>query len=396
MNKRNLMIILSFFFVFISFVIRIIGSLLTGNIALIIESLHIFMDVFITLTILIVIKIIYSKQSMKFPYGLFKLEDMVSFILAIIIIYFSFELIFNNNYHNISGMTVSSIFELISVIPLVFSSIYKIKASRLFNSPSLKNDGIHTFADIVEGLFVSIGLYLTNYFGVISYYFSIMIAFIALIVTSYLIGKNAILSLLDLPHDPNLKIKMMGLLKNVKEIKNVKDIRFRWAGPSVFVEIVVEMDPRLTIDEAHPITENIENMLKNNIEGIYSVTVHVEPVKRNDFKVLIPLLNENINSEIDSQLGRANYYAIFEIKGESIKYDIRKNNLINKENLVGVDFIKFLLDENVTDVICKNVGDIIYGLLISRDIYCWYFDGKNAEEAIKMLMENKLKKLKIQ
>ena len=395
MNSKNLMIIWAFIFVFISFLIRFLGAYYTKNLALIMESMHIFIDVFITLTILTVIKIMYSKNSEKFPYGLFKLEDLISFLITLFIIYFAINFILNSKYNYNSSITISAYIELISLIPLAISSIFKIKASKILNSPSLKSDGIHTFADIIEGVFISLGLYLTNFYGPYSFYITIIIAFIALLITAYLTGKNAILSLLDLPHEHKLKSKMLELINNINEIKNVKEIRFRWAGPMVFVEIIVEMDPRLTIDEAHPITEEIEKILKENIEGIYSVTVHVEPVKRKEFKVLIPLLNNDINSLVDNQLGRANYFAIYHIKDKEIKYEIKNNNLINKENLIGPEFLKFLENEKVTDVICKNVGEIIYGLLTSHNIYCWKFEGQYANEAIKLFLDNKIKKYKL-
>ncbi|MGC9122471.1 MAG: cation diffusion facilitator family transporter [Thermoplasmata archaeon] len=395
MNTKNLMIIWAFIFVFLSFVIRFLGAYYTKNLALIMESMHIFIDVFITLSILTVIKIIYSKNSEKFPYGLFKLEDLISFLITLFIIYFAINFILTSKYKYNSSITISAYIELISLIPLAISSIFKIKASKILNSPSLKSDGIHTFADIIEGVFISLGLYLTNFYGPYSFYITIIIAFIALLITAYLTGKNAILSLLDLPHEHKLKSKMLELINNIKDIKNVKDIRFRWAGPVVFVEIIVEMDPKLTIDEAHPITEEIEKILKENIEGIYSVTVHVEPVKRKEFKVLIPLLNNDINSLVDNQLGRANYFAIYHIKDKEIEYEIKNNILINKENLIGPEFLKFLENEKITDVICKNVGEIIYGLLTSHNIYCWKFEGQYANDAIKLFLDNKIKKYKL-
>ncbi|MGC8992044.1 MAG: cation diffusion facilitator family transporter [Thermoplasmata archaeon] len=395
MNTKNLMIIWAFIFVFLSFLIRFLGAYYTKNLALIMESMHIFIDVFITLSILTVIKIIYSKNSEKFPYGLFKLEDLISFLITLFIIYFAINFILTIKYKYNSSITISAYIELISLIPLAISSIFKIKASKILNSPSLKSDGIHTFADIIEGVFISLGLYLTNFYGPYSFYITIIIAFIALLITAYLTGKNAILSLLDLPHEHKLKSKMLELINNIKDIKNVKDIRFRWAGPVVFVEIIVEMDPKLTIDEAHPITEEIEKILKENIEGIYSVTVHVEPVKRKEFKVLIPLLNNDINSLVDNQLGRANYFAIYHIKDKEIEYEIKNNILINKENLIGPEFLKFLENEKITDVICKNVGEIIYGLLTSHNIYCWKFEGQYANDAIKLFLDNKIKKYKL-
>ncbi|MEM2116744.1 MAG: cation diffusion facilitator family transporter [Thermoplasmata archaeon] len=385
-------IIYSFALILLSFIIRILGYTYTKNIALAMESLHIIIDVIITIFILIALNIISSKYSLKFSYGLFKIEDLISLFLAILVAFTGIDLLISGFISKPSMTLISSIIQAISVIPILFSANFKRLAGEELKSPSLKNDGKHSLTDFYEGIGVSVGLFLSYFFGPILYYLSIFIAFIALIFTAYSIGKDSILSLLDLPKDKNLKEKIFNIVSSVEKVKNVKEVRFRWAGPIIFVEIVVEMDPLLTISDAHPITEIIENKIKENIEGIYSVTVHVEPIKRKNFKIIIPSNGIEKISKMDEKLAKANYFAIVQIN-EHVEWKFIENPFKEKEGLAGLDFKEFLLNNDITDIICYNVGEITYGLMISYGIYCWHSEIDTLENVIENFLNGKLSKM---
>jgi divalent metal cation (Fe/Co/Zn/Cd) transporter len=47
-----------------------------------------------------------------------------------------------------------------------------------------------------------------------------------------------------------LNNKLEGVIQRVSDAKIVS-IKLRWAGPVIFSEIVLQMNPRLPIEEAH-------------------------------------------------------------------------------------------------------------------------------------------------
>ncbi|MDP8012146.1 MAG: cation diffusion facilitator family transporter [Thermoplasmata archaeon] len=387
-------IAISFIFLAIAFVIRIIGYLFGNNVALGMEAVHLIVDVAITFFILLTLKIISSNYTKKFSYGLFKLEDLISLALAILVAYTGIELFLSGYLSESKASIESGIFQAISIIPLFFAGKLKIIAGKRIKSPSLEADGKHTYTDFIEGAGVSAGLILTGIFNNYLFFIaSILIAFIALLITAYSIGKESILSLLDLPKDKNISQKIRELGKNIKGIKDIKEIRIRWAGPVIFVEAIIEMDPFLSIDEAHPITEIFENEIKNNIEGVYSVTVHVEPVRRKNFKLLIPSKNNSITSNLDDRLAKSNYFAIVEIDDE-IKYNFIENPFKEKSELAGLEFKQFLINYGITDIICKNVGEITFGLMLAYGIYCWQSNEDTIKNIVNKFLTGKVERLR--
>ncbi len=382
----------SFALILISFLIRILGYIYTGNIAIGMEALHMVIDIFITIFILITLKIISSNYSLRFSYGLFKLEDLISLFLAVLVAITAVDLLLTGFSSESSMPLLSSAFQAISAIPIAFSAYFKEKAGKEMNSPSLENDGRHSYTDFYEGLGVSAGLFLSYYFGSLLYYVAIIVAFAALIYTAYTIGRGSILSLLDLPKEKDLKEKIERIVLSVEKVRSVKDIRLRWAGPVIFVELVVEMDPLLTIFDAHPVTEIIERRIKENVEGIYSVTVHVEPVRRRNFKIIIPCECKSEKCRMDERLAKANYFAIVDVD-EKISWVFMENPFREKADLAGLEFKEFLISRKITDIICYNVGEITYGLMLSYGIYCWHSEIDTLENIVNNFLHGKLKKM---
>lgn len=382
----------SFLMISIAFIIRLVGYFITGNLALALESAHIVIDFIITIFILVTLRVISSEFSGRFSYGLFKLEDLISLSLAILVAFTGIEFLISGFLSRPSMALDSSLIQGLSVIPIALAAHYKLLAGKEINSPSLESDGRHTYTDFYEGLGVSAGLFLSYYFGPGFYYLSLIIAFLALMFTSYSIGRDSILSLLDLPKEKGVKNEIEKIVSSVDKVRKVKEVRLRWAGPVIFVELVVEMDPLLTIDDAHPVTEEIEKRVRESVNGIYHVTVHVEPVKRKSFRVIIPSEGREEGSMMDQRLAKANYFAIVNID-EKISYEFIENPFREKDELAGLDFKDFLVQNGISDIICSNVGEITFGLMLSYGIYCWHSDPGTISEIIKKFINGDLKKL---
>ncbi|NPA99061.1 MAG: cation transporter, partial [Crenarchaeota archaeon] len=80
-------LILSFILLFTVSLMRIIGGILLDSPVLNIEGYHAFIDTVISFFIVFTIFIVRSSLSEKFPYGLYKLEDLTAIILSLIILF---------------------------------------------------------------------------------------------------------------------------------------------------------------------------------------------------------------------------------------------------------------------------------------------------------------------
>jgi len=55
-------------------------------------------------------------------------------------------------------------------------------------------------------------------------------------------------------------------------------VRARKIGHYYMINLDIEVDPDLSVKEAHDIAKLVENSIKSNLRNIYDVMVHVEPL----------------------------------------------------------------------------------------------------------------------
>ncbi len=65
----------------------------------------------------------------------------------------------------------------------------------------------------------------------------------------------------------------------VPEVSGVRDIRARKYGNNTVVDIVLSVPPELSIESAHDVSTQVEDVLVQRF-NVYDVHVHVEPSRR--------------------------------------------------------------------------------------------------------------------
>jgi ferrous-iron efflux pump FieF len=105
----------------------------------------------------------------------------------------------------------------------------------------------------------------------------------ALVISGYMlwnarhIAKEALTQLLDreLPTDDRRHIE--GAVRGCAGVRNLHDLRTRYAGDRIFVEFHLEVDEQLTVKQGHAIGDLAEAAVVNLLPGVVEVTAHLEP-----------------------------------------------------------------------------------------------------------------------
>jgi cation diffusion facilitator family transporter len=364
-------------------IIRIISGLILKNSVLLLEGFHVFIDLSITSAVLITLRVIEGNYAKKFSYGLYKLDDLVSFMISIIVAFSAFDIAINSMATENYSSIYSAWIQLSTLIPLAIAGILKINAGRLMGLGSLVEDGRHTYADVYEGLGVGVGLLLFSVLHqALFYYISIGIAVIAILITAYQIGKGSIVSLLDLPKDPSLSERVKDEILKDRGVEALKDLRLRWAGPVVFGEAIITVKPSLTIIEAHEIADRLERSIYEKFGEIRNISIHIEPSVRGTRKLLIPM-DGNI---ISKKVSRARYFLIYNINDYSLLGNIENNVSSN----FGKNFMEICKRMEITDVVCRDIGENAKAMLKGLGIRIWLSKSDNLEETLRNFKDNAL------
>jgi ferrous-iron efflux pump FieF len=101
---------------------------------------------------------------------------------------------------------------------------------------------------------------------------------IYMIWSAYGISQQVLTQLLDreLPAPERQRIKTIVL--DCQGVRDVHDLRTRYAGDRTFVEFHLEVDGDLTVDRGHEIGDLAERAVAELLPGTVEVTAHLEPV----------------------------------------------------------------------------------------------------------------------
>ncbi|MBW7997758.1 MAG: cation transporter [Candidatus Glassbacteria bacterium] len=259
------------------FILKGGAAFLSGSISAMAEAIHSSIDLLASVIVFIGLKI--SKQkSERFPYGLYKVENLVSVLVAGFILYAGYEIvleIISGEYNPIRNIyLVFGLYVIVFIITYAFSR-YELKAAEKIGSPSLMADGKHIRIDMF-----SVGAVMTGFVGE---FIGFRIDKIAALVIVFFILKtslelivNTVKVLLDGSLDEKEIAKIRKIIMAESLVKQVKELRGRNSGNYVFIEANIVIDST-SFSEAHKATERIERAVKSALNNVEMIRIHYEP-----------------------------------------------------------------------------------------------------------------------
>ncbi len=171
----------------------------------------------------------------------------------------------------------------VSIVVDVNRSRMLYRIARKYNSQALEADALHFQTDIwssavvllgLIGVFVGTRFSGLNFLEKLDSVAALGVALIVIVISVQL-GKRTIHGLLD-SAPKGLSQKIKAEVERLPQVRDCHKIRVRTSGPRLFVDVHVLLDGNQSLDEAHQVTEQIENVIRNLAPGA-DVTVHPEP-----------------------------------------------------------------------------------------------------------------------
>lgn len=243
------------------------------------DSLNNLTDIFVSVAVLIGLKISIKPADKNHPYGHMKTENITTLIVSFIIMFVGIEVISSNipkllqgDYSEPSTLTIWVSFISGIIMILVYSFNWKLAIKT--KSTSLKSAAKDNLSDALVSIGTGIGLIFTQFgLPIIDIILAVILGFI-IVYTGFTIFKESIFTLSDGFHEKDLN-NYIEEIENIEGVLDVPSIKGRYHGNSVFLDVTIIVDKDLTLDEAHDICDLVEQQLKE--AGAYSSYVHPEP-----------------------------------------------------------------------------------------------------------------------
>ncbi len=214
-------------------------------------------------------------------YGYGRLEDIAGIIIIIIILFSAIVALYQSILKFVSPGEIQETGWVMAaaIIGFIGNEIvahYRINTGKEIGSAALVADGKHSRIDGLTSLavfFAALGVMLG--YPVVD---PIAGIFISVFIFWIVVGasKDIFKRLLDIV-DPELIDKVEKITSSMKEVKSVHDVKARWIGHSLRVNVSIAINENLSVREGHNVAVTVHRKLIHEIPHLENVTIHVDP-----------------------------------------------------------------------------------------------------------------------
>ena len=327
-------------------------ALLSGSVALLADAIHSFSDVISSATVFTGIKIS-KRRSTRFPYGLYKVENLVSLISSLFIFFAGYEIVqtvlFKAESLKPEFLPYAMAGVLASMAITFFFSRYELREGERIGSPSLIADAQHIRTDMFSSAVILCGLVA----GLFHWPLDKVAALVVVVLvfrSGFTIFLDAIRVLLDASLDFESMDRVKSAILSHPQVTSIHSLRGRNSGRFKFIEADIGLRVR-ELERAHHVSQQIEAEISKSVPNVDRVLIHYEPEKKETRVCAIPLQEDKIT--LSEHFGEAPYYYIVQMLERDrsiIEERILTNPFKDEEKGKGLKVSKWLLQQSVDTV----------------------------------------------
>ena len=264
---------------------KIITGFLAGSAAVLADGIDSSTDVVISLISVFAARVMSKPSDREHPYGHGRAETIATTVLAFAIFFAGAQLVLT---------TIHSLLEnasrplplgfaiwvtLVSIIGKLLLAWNQFSVGRKTGSRMLIANGKNMRNDVLMSCTVLVGLVFTFIL-----HLAILDSIIALVLGLWIIRSavgiflEANTELMDGNKDQSLYQAIFDAVRQVPQAGNPHRVRVRRMAALITVDLDIEVDGTKSVTEGHDIAIRIEQAIKTQIESVYDVMVHIEPL----------------------------------------------------------------------------------------------------------------------
>jgi cation diffusion facilitator family transporter len=335
--------------------LNLVIAIASGSLAVTSEMIHNLVDLMASVVVLIGLRIS-QRRSKSFPYGLYKIENVVSVALAGLIFFTGYEIV-REALTNSRGQTTVNPWMLAgvllsAVIPFIFSH-FELRAGKVANSPSLIAEAQEYRTHIFSSGVVFISL-IGHFFGLNLDRLAALLVVFFIARTGWELLKDGMRVLLDASLDAQTLAQVRQIIESDPATIQLKNLTGRNSGRYRFLEAEVTLRTD-DLKRAHDVSQRIEKAIRVEVPHVERVLIHYEPA--------VPILRcyafplTTTDGILSEHFGEAPYFALVRLKlsdGEVEKEEIIQNPYRELSKAKGIRVAEWLVSQKVDHVMLKE------------------------------------------
>lgn len=265
-------------------VLKIAVGFISGSLAVIGDGMDSATDVIISVVMIFTARIMTRPPSRKYVFGYEKAEGIATKVLSLVIFYAGAQMLIAS-IQNILSSEGKELPGVIAIYVTVFSilgklllALYQYRQGNKIDSSMLKANAVNMRNDVIISGGVLLGLVFTFIFKL-----PILDSITGLIISLFIIRSSikifmdSNVDLMDGMRDETIYNKIFEAVEKVEGASNPHRVRSRHIGSLYMIELDIEVDGNMKLTEAHDIADEVEESIRQTLENVYDIVVHIEP-----------------------------------------------------------------------------------------------------------------------
>ena len=264
--------------------LKIVAGLRAGSLAVLGDGIDSTTDIVASGITLFAARIIAIPPDREHPYGHFRAETIATKTLSFIIFFVGAQLalstlrrIISGEYGGVPG--IAALYAAaISIVGKLALSVLLSRSGKKLDSSMLRANGKNMQSDILISTGVLAGVVFTQAFRM-PLLDSIAALLISLWImrTAFTIFMESNVELMDGLGDQTVYPVIFKAVEETSGAVNPHRTRVRKLGNMYIIDLDIEVDGKKTVTEAHNIAVQVERTIKQRVDNVYDIMVHVEP-----------------------------------------------------------------------------------------------------------------------
>ncbi|MEO1942291.1 MAG: cation diffusion facilitator family transporter [Campylobacterales bacterium] len=277
-------------------IVKVVVGIITGSVAVIASSIDSLLDMVISIFNTIALRISERQPDQKFNYGMGKIEGVAALLEGSLIILSGFFIIYKGiekivTHQQIEHLGLSIGVMVISIIATGGLVAFMGYVAKKTNNLIIRSDLLHYKTDLLTNGAVLLSLIIVKVTGFyyLDFILSILIG-LYIIKEAGEIVKEGLEVLLDISLPREVVREIERIIRRHPKVNDYHCLKTRQAGNRYFVDVHLVFNPKMTVEEAHEIVEEVEEEIRKlNPDVKWIINTHIDPY---DDSTINKLLNE--------------------------------------------------------------------------------------------------------
>ncbi len=303
-----------------------------------------------------------ERRTSSFPLGLYKIENVISVVVALFIFVAGYELARQAALAELDPPDVSlgAVAGLAAcVVAVLLFGQYALHVGRRTGSPALRAEGRHRQVDVIATVVVLASAALDAFelhveiFGLQADRIAAFLVVLFIARAGWELLSDGMRVLLDASLEPETLETVRKVIQTDPLVTEVNSLMGRNAGRYRFVQADVALRTD-DLHKAHDASERIEARVREQVKNVVRVVIHVEPHRRDHVRIAVPL--RDAEGTLGDHFGASPRYAFLTFALPSAEIESREivaTPSAEAERGKGIRIAEWLVDRDVDAIAMK-------------------------------------------